>query len=339
MVLISLNGLRPGFLLDLRMHRAQAADVDDELLALRGEAIALEQPRGVRVRRVLENAVRADDQRRAFAGVDRLDRLAGFLDLEQVVFVAVGLHRALAERELLRRVGRRLHLHHLLLRELFEIRPAEIARHLEGRGHDGAAVARMRLDDLALPFRIEQIGEALRRVLRLHQVGVVADDAQADAEAREHAVGVLVLGRIVLRDVLRHERRQQAVALPDDEVRGVGGVHRIDRVDAAAVFLADALEHALGAGALDAHGDAGIFRLERLGDLLGERQVDRGVIDDLAFLLGRLDQRRRDGGRRRRRLHLRGGETEREPRRSPSARRAAKVLCAHGRPHTLKYCT
>ena len=73
-------------------------------------------------------------------------------------------------------------------------------------------------------------------------------------------------------------------------MRGVGRIDDVDGVDVAAVFLADALEHALGAGALDAHRDAGIFRLERLGDLLGERQVDRGVPDDLAFLLGRLDQ-------------------------------------------------
>ena len=68
----------------------------------------------------------------------------------------------------------------------------------------------------------------------------------------------------------------------------------VDGVDVAGIFLADALEHALGAGALDPHRDAGIFRLERLGDLLGQRQVDRGVADDLAFLLRRLDQRRRD---------------------------------------------
>src|SRR6185436_10839967 len=56
-----------GLLLGLGMHRAQAADVDDELLALRAEAIALEQARRVGVRCVLEQAVRADDQRRAFA--------------------------------------------------------------------------------------------------------------------------------------------------------------------------------------------------------------------------------------------------------------------------------
>ena len=71
-----------------------------------------------------------------------------------------------------------LHLHDALLGELLEILPAEIARDLVGRGHDRAAVARMRLDDLARPFRIEQVGEALRRLFALHQVGVVGDDAE-----------------------------------------------------------------------------------------------------------------------------------------------------------------
>ena len=72
-----------------------------------------------------------------------------------------------------------LHLHDLLLGELLEDSSQPRSRgDLEGRGHDRAAVARMRLDDLADPFRIEQIGEALRRVLRLHQLGVVGDDAE-----------------------------------------------------------------------------------------------------------------------------------------------------------------
>ena len=118
--------------------------------------------------------------------------------------------------------------------------------------------------------------------------------------------GVLVLGRIEFRDVLRHVRRQNAVALPDDEMRGVGRIHHIDGVDVAGIFLADALEHALRAGALDAHRDARIFRLERLGQLLRDRQIGRGVIDDLAFLLRRLDQRRRDRLRRRRSRHHAG---------------------------------
>ena len=162
--------------------------------------------RRVRIGRRLEHAGRADDQRRAFGGVDRRHRAALLADLEDVVLVAVGHHRALAERQPLRRIGRGLHLHDVLLGELLEEAPAEIALHLVGRGHDGAAVARMRLDDLALPFRIEQIGEALRRFFLFHQVGVVGDDADPDAEAGEHAIRVLVLGRIELGDVLGHDR-------------------------------------------------------------------------------------------------------------------------------------
>ncbi len=290
------------------MHRAQAARIDHELLALRREAEALEQAGRVRVGRRLEDRVGADHQRHALGRIDRLDRAAALLDLENVVLVAVRHHGALAERELLGRIGRGLHLHHILLGELLEILPAEVARHLVGRRHDGAAVAGMGLDQLALPFRIEQVGKAFRRVLRLHQIGVVGDDAQADAEARIHAVGVPVLRRIVLGDVLGHEGREQPVALPDDQMGRIRGVHHVDRVDVAAVFLPDALKHALGAGALDPHRDAGIGGLEGLGDLLGERQVDRGVIDDLAFLLGRLDQGRRDAGRRRRGGAQRGRE-------------------------------
>jgi len=57
-------------------------------------------------------------------------------------------------------------------------------------------------------------------------------------------------------------------------MRGIGGVGAIDGVNVAAVFLADALKHALSAGALNAHGNAGILRFEGLGDLLGKRQVN-----------------------------------------------------------------
>src|SRR4029077_9670801 len=49
----------------------------------------------------------------------------------------------------------------------------------------------------------------------------------------------------------------------------------------------------------------------RLGDLLGHRKVDRGVVYDLAFLPGRFDQRRRDRFGR-----WRGGEHARGERRA-----------------------
>ena len=318
---MSASGLRPAFSFVLRMHRAQAADIDDELLRLAAEAEGLEQACRVRMRRGLEDAVRADDQRRAFGGIDRLDRAARFLHLEDIVLVAVGHDGAFAEIELLRRIGRRLHLHHALFGELLEIAPAEIALHLVGRGHDGAAVAGMRLDDLALPFGIEQVGKTLRRVLGLHQIGVVGDDAEPDAEACELAVGIPVLGRIEFRDIFGNVGRQDAVALPDDEVRGIGGIHDIDGVDVAGIFLADALEHAFGAGALHPHRDPRIFGLERLGELFGDRQVGRGVVDDLTFLLRRLDQRRRD------RLGRRGG------RQNPGRKRGACGQCCAALQH------
>src|SRR5207244_7212746 len=138
-----------------------------------------------------------------------------------------------------------------------------------GGGHDGAAVAGMGLDDLADPFRIEQVGKALRRLLRLYELGVVADDAQPDAPAGKQPIAVFVLGRVVARYILGHERGKDAIAFPDDEMRGVRAVDDVDGVDVARVLLADALEDALSPRALDAHGDARIFGLEGLADALG----------------------------------------------------------------------
>jgi len=62
-----------------------------------------------------------------------------------------------------------------LLGELLEIAPAEIALHLIGRGHDGAAIAGMGFHDLALPLGIEQIGKAFWRFFGFYEVGVVGD--------------------------------------------------------------------------------------------------------------------------------------------------------------------
>src|SRR5438552_996040 len=75
----------PGLFLRLRMHRTQTPDIDDDLLCLTAQAEGLEQSCGVRMRRGLEDAVRSDDQRRAFRGIDRLDRAAGFLHLKNIV--------------------------------------------------------------------------------------------------------------------------------------------------------------------------------------------------------------------------------------------------------------
>ncbi len=137
------------------MHRAQAAGIDDELLRIAAEAERLKQFCSIRVRRALEDPVGPDDQWRSFAGINRLDRAAGFLHLENIVLVAISHDGSFAEIELLRWIGRGLHLHDVLLGKLFEPGPAEIALHLIGRGHDGAAIAGMGLDDLALPFRIQ----------------------------------------------------------------------------------------------------------------------------------------------------------------------------------------
>ena len=127
-------------------------------------------------------------------------------------------------------------------------------------------------------------------------------------QLRELTVRVAIRRRIELRDIFRHIGIENAVTLPDDEMRGVGRIHDVDGVDVAGIFLADTLKHALGAGALDAHGNARIFRLERFRQFLGDRQIDRRVVDDLAFLPGGLDQGGRDGFRGRRIGQNAGGE-------------------------------
>jgi len=84
-------------------------------------------------------------------------------------------------------------------------------------------------------------------------------------------------------------------------MRGVRRLHHVAGVDIARPLLGDAGENPLGAGALGADRDAGIFRLERFCHLLSQRQIDRGVMDDLALFLRGLDQHRRHrlGGRSR----------------------------------------
>ena len=203
------------------MRRAQAADIDDELLCLSAEAERLEQFCRVGIWGGLEYPVRADDERRALNGIDGLHRASFFLDLENVVLVAIGHHGAFTKLKLLGRVSRGLHLHDVLFRKLFEPGPSEIALHLVGRCHDRAAIAGMRLDDLSFPFGIEQVDKTLGRFLRFHQIGVVGDDAQPYTKTGELPVHILVLGRVV-RDVFRHVGCQNALAFPDDEMRGIG---------------------------------------------------------------------------------------------------------------------
>jgi hypothetical protein len=99
-------------------------------------------------------------------------------------------------------------------------------------------------------------------------------------------------------------------------------------MDAARLFLGDALEEALGAGALDVGADAGISGLEALAEHRAHLQVERGVEHRLAFLRRRGDQlrrhrrgRRRLGARRRRsdQRDRRGGQTRASSREASSA--------------------
>src|SRR5260370_36775875 len=127
-------------------------EVDKQLLTLARMQIALEQACGIWTGSRLEDRGRPADERRALARIHDLDRLAALLQLDQIVIVAVSHHGALAERELLRRIGRGLHLHDALLGELLQIRPAKIARDLGWRRDDRARVGRMTLHHLAGPF-------------------------------------------------------------------------------------------------------------------------------------------------------------------------------------------
>ena len=166
----------------------------------------------------------------------------------------------------------------------------------------------MALDDLAHPFRIKQIGIALRRVLALDQIGVVADRLHPGAGGGVHAVRIDLIGRKMFCDIFGNVGRQPAVLLPVEIMRGIGRVGDVDRLDAAALLLRDALENPLGAGALDAHGDAGIFGLEYPRQPLGGGKLQRRVKRDLAFLARGFDQCRRHRRRRRRRGPQRLGE-------------------------------
>ena len=55
---------------------------------------------------------------------------------------------------------------------------------------------------------------------------------------------------------------EPAVPLPCDDVRRIGAVDHVHRMNAARHLLANALEYAFGARTLDAHRNARILRLE-----------------------------------------------------------------------------
>ena len=75
-------------------------------------------------------------------------------------------------------------------------------------------------------------------------------------------------------DVLWHVGREPAIALPHDEMRGIGGVHHVHDADVTGVLLPDALEDALGARPLDADCDPRKLYLKGLGNDFGDLQVD-----------------------------------------------------------------
>jgi hypothetical protein len=88
-------------------------------------------------------------------------------------------------------------------------------------------------------------------------------------------------------------RGQPLLLLPEQEVRRIGRIHDVDVPDSRLVLLVDALEHALGPGALDIDVDLRIRGLEGLGDRFGNLDVHGRVPDDLAFLRRRVEHRRR----------------------------------------------
>ena len=176
-----------------------------------------------------------------------------------------------------------------------------------GGRQDQAGIARVRLHQLARPFRVEQIEVALGCVFRFHELGVVADDAEQNAQRREGAIGVDMLAGEVLGHIHRHVRREPPLPLPGQRMRGVRGVDEIDVVDAGRILLGDAREDALCPRPLDADRDPRKFRLEGLSVELGHRDLHGRIEVDLAFLLRRLDQGGRDGlARRRLRQHACG---------------------------------
>src|SRR3954468_3922533 len=197
----------------------------------------------------------------------------------------------------------------------------------------------MRLDDPPFPFGIEQIGEAARRVIGLHQICVVTEPAEGRAHGRVHAVRIGALRRIMPRNILGHERREPVVAFPRDEMRSVGTERDIDRRNAACLFLTDALEDALRTGPFYAHGDARIYRLKRAAELLGEWQVERTIKGELALPARGLDQGRSDRGRWRRSSFHRLAEQRSGSQRSRCLQDVPSRISSHGGERISVMCT
>jgi hypothetical protein len=150
----------------------------------------------------------------------------------------------------------------------------------------------MRLDYLALPFRIEQIGKTFRRLVALHHFGIVGHHAQRRSHRGIEAVGVAVLRRNVFRDIFRHVGCQHALTLPGQKLGRIAGAHRVRNMQAGSIFLSHPRKDTLAAGSLNSRVNSGKFLLERLADLLGKLKIGRRIPSKLAFLGRRRDQRR-----------------------------------------------
>ena len=155
----------------------------------------------------------------------------------------------------------------------------------------------MALDDLAVPTRIEQVGEALWRIVRFDNIGVVADGAEQGERGCVHGIRIDLFGRQVFGCLFRQVRREQPVALPMDKMCRVCAADDIDFIDLKCLFLADALEDALSSRSLHVDGDAGILGFEHFAKVFRDWNFHSGVERDHALLPRGLDHGWVDRGR------------------------------------------
>ena len=189
----------------------------------------------------------------------------------------------------------------------------------------------MRLDDLALPLGIDEVGKALRRVLWLHQGAIVTNRNEPGANRCVQPVCVDMLRRKMLDHVLAHVGRKPAIALPRQKMSRIRAGDDVDGIDMAVLLLTNALKYPLRARALDANGDPRIFRLEHLAELFRDLKLPRRIEADLALLPRRLDQARSDGRRfgRKRLERLRENSPGRQCRRCLEYVASRKLAHAH----------